>query len=135
MHWACEFLQSRRALAMSDEQVKREKKKRKAVRGKRRMYVLRTYTHQSNPTNPSLHKPTKKQNQIRDEIRGKFTAANAGSSSSGAAASVSFAPIARTADAVRRRGLATMLLDLEPVAASQVCVNEYADADAMGGGA
>lgn len=104
MHWACEFLQSRRALALSDEQV-------------------RVMVGEATPIHPSrlttLNKPTN-QNQVRDEIRAKFDGALSFSSSSSATTSVSYARIARTADSVRRRALAVMLLELEPLPASQV---------------
>ncbi len=78
IHWACAYLQSRQALAQSDE-------------------------------------------EIREEIRRKVDSAfSSSSSSSSSTPSISYAAIARTADKVRRRGLATMLLAYEPSATQHV---------------
>ena len=58
--------------------------------------------------------------ELRDEIRRKFDSAFSTSTPSSLPPSLSYAAIARTADQVRRRGLATMLLAYEPSSSSQV---------------
>ena len=98
---------------------------------RRRPPCVHPLIHPPPPTNPTTQTPQNNK-QVRDEIRAKFsisaaalspspstTANDPGFGSLGSASCISYAPIARTADAVRRRGLATMLLDLEPLPASR----------------